>query len=145
MGWAPTPPLDVRRWLNRREQHLFRAQSKADQAHATRVACRLLAQGHSDPLLIRAALLHDVGKAGAGIAVPHRVAWVLAGRLAPRLRAVLARHGRAWAALANHPAIGSARLRQERADPRLVALVAGHPLPGDEERLRLLAEADESV
>ena len=32
MGWAPTPPLDVGRWLNRREERLFRTQSKADRA-----------------------------------------------------------------------------------------------------------------
>lgn len=127
------------RWLKGGERRLFEAQGKADRRHAVRVACRLLAAGHSDALLVRAALLHDVGKAGAGIQVWHRVAWVLLGGLVRRSRA------RPFVALANHPSIGATMLRAAGADPRVVALVAGHPLPGDEERARLLAWADDSV
>jgi hypothetical protein len=140
LGWAPTPPFDDGRWLRGPERKLFLQQADADRRHAVRVACRLLAAGHSDDLLIRAALLHDVGKSGVAIRVWHRVGWVLAGRLRTRLTVV-----GAFRALANHPSIGAARLRSIGADPRLVGLVGGHPLPGDEERGRLLAWADDSV
>jgi hypothetical protein len=79
------------------------------------------------------------------VTVLDRVLWVLAGRLSPGLRAGLARRGAGFAALADHAAVGASRLRAAGADPRLVALVAEHPLPGDEHRARLLAEADDAV
>jgi hypothetical protein len=142
---VPTPPLEVERWLRGDERRLFDGQADADRRHAIRVACRLLAAGHSDELLIRTALLHDVGKSGERIALAHRVAWVLVGRFARRLRPMLVRRGGAWAALAGHPAIGASRLRAIGSDVRLVALVAGRPLPGDEVRGQLLSEADDSV
>jgi hypothetical protein len=94
---------------------------------------------------VRAALLHDIGKSGRGVTLPARVLWVLLGRAAPGLRAALARRGGGWAALADHAAVGASRLRAAGVDQRIVALVAGHPLPGDEHRARLLAEADDSV
>ena len=145
MGLLPAPSLRTRQWLNRAELALFEEQSRADRRHAERVAALLLARGHSDPLLLRAALLHDLGKAGRGVTLSSRVLWVLAGRASPRLRATLARRGGAWAALADHAAVGASRLRAAGVDPRVVALVAEHPLPGDEHRARLLAEADDAV
>lgn len=144
VGFAPTPPLDAGRWLKGGERKLFEAQSDADRRHALGVACRLLAAGHSDDLLVRAALLHDVGKSGAAIRVWHRVLWVLAGRFSPWIRQPLARSA-PFRALANHASVGATMVRSSGAEPRLVALVAGHPLPGDEERARLLAWADDSV
>jgi len=141
----PAPSLRADDWLSRAELSLFEGQPRGDRRHAERVAERLLARGHSDRLLLRAALLHDVGKAGRGIGLADRVLWVVAGRAAPRLRAALARRGGAFGALADHAAVGASRLRAAGVDPRVVALVAAHPLPGDEHRARLLAEADDSV
>jgi hypothetical protein len=109
------------------------------------VAHLLLARGHSDRLLIRAALLHDVGKTGRGVTIAHRVSWVLAGRASRRLQRRLAALGGGWRALADHAAIGANRLRDAGVDARIVALVAGRPLAGDEPRLALLEAADDAV
>jgi len=109
-----------------------------------RVACLLLARGHADDLLIRAALLHDVGKADARILLWHRVVWVVAAWVPVGRRWLAARDG-AWRVLADHAAIGAARLAAAGADARLVALVRGRVLAGDEPRLALLAAADDAV
>lgn len=77
--------------------------------------------------------------------MPIRVLWVLAGRVSPRLRAALAGRSGGFSALADHAAVGASRLRAAGVDRRIVALVAEHPLPGDEHRARLLAEADDHV
>jgi hypothetical protein len=135
----------VRSWLAGPEQGAFYGQSVVDQRHALRVAHLLLARGHSDRLLIRAALLHDVGKSDRGVRLIHRVGWVLAGRVSGRLQAHLARLGGGWRALADHAPVGASRLRAAGVESRLVALVGGRPLPGDEPRLELLAAADEAV
>ena len=110
-----------------------------------RVACWLLAKGHSDRLLIKAALLHDVGKAGGGVTVFHRVIWVLMGRFTPGWRRKVITRGGPWQVLADHAVIGASRLRTARSDPRVIALVSGRGLIGDEARTRLLAQADDSV
>src|SRR5688572_10858585 len=112
------PELDVRSWLTGPEQRLFFGQSATDQRHALRVAHLLLARGHPDRLLIRAALLHDVGKSGRGVTLVHRVSWVVAGRLSPRLAAALARLGGGWRALADHATVGGSRLHGAGVDPR---------------------------
>lgn len=109
------------------------------------MTAHLLARGHADALLIRAALLHDVGKADGGIGIHHRVLWVLLGRLSPGLRLIAVRRGGAWAALANHAAIGASRLEGIGSDPRVIALVSGRALPGDEHRAELLRAADDAV
>lgn len=66
-------------------QVLFRRQSAQDQHHALRVYRVLNAGGHTNRHLLAAALLHDVGKAAARLAVWHRVVIVLLGCLAPRM------------------------------------------------------------
>lgn len=144
VGVLPAPELDVRAWLAERERGLFFDQSGADQRHALRVAHLLLARGHTDRLLVRAALLHDVGKSGRGVSLAARVTWVLAARLSTRVRARMARLS-SWRPLADHAAVGAGRLRAAGVDARLVALVGGQPLPGDEHRLAMLAAADDAV
>lgn len=108
----------------------------------------LVRRGHDDPVVWRAALLHDVGKAAAPIRLWHRVAFVLLGAVAPGAREMLARRSIGWRggffALAHHQRIGAAVLRGAGADPAIVALVGGTSLPEDRRR-RLLEEADEGV
>ena len=61
---------------------LFEALPIGDQRHGLDVAMALLARGEDDPDLLAAALLHDAGKAEAGLTIFHRAAVVLlqAGR-----------------------------------------------------------------
>lgn len=66
-------------------QRLFRRQAAQDQRHALAVYRVLYENGHTNPHLLAAALLHDVGKAAAPLSVWHRTLIVLLGRFAPRL------------------------------------------------------------
>lgn len=68
---------------------LFETMSPADQRHSLRVCQGLQARGCTDDLLLMAALLHDVGKAGGRVPFWTRPAIVLGRRLAPRLLANL--------------------------------------------------------
>jgi hypothetical protein len=76
---ATARPLDeveratVESWIrNRGEAELFWAQAVADQRHAFRAARRLQDLTPSRADLIRAALLHDVGKRHAGLGILRR-------------------------------------------------------------------------
>lgn len=65
-------------------QRLFARMSPADQAHSLRVCQALIDQGHTDPDLLAAALLHDVGKSMVPPNVLERVFIVLANQIMPR-------------------------------------------------------------
>lgn len=62
---------------------LFMSMSPTDQSHSLRVCEALLDQGHEDPDLLAAALLHDVGKSLESPTVWERVLVVLANQIAP--------------------------------------------------------------
>jgi hypothetical protein len=62
---------------------LFRRMSRSEQLHSLRVMRTLSAQGHADPDLLAAALLHDCGKSRYRFALPERVTVVLVKKLAP--------------------------------------------------------------
>lgn len=52
----------VVRWLSPGEQRLFWAMPRYDQRHCLDVCYTLCTSGYHDPLLLRAALIHDCGK-----------------------------------------------------------------------------------
>ena len=143
--------------LNPREEQLFLRQSPADQRHAVAVFERLRANGNEDPELLRAALLHDVGKTDGRIRLWHRVSYVLLGWATPSLLESLSRSADRWAkpfsVLRNHEERGAALAGEAGAASRVVSLIAHHhkPFRGakmDERALELLAalqEADEGT
>ncbi len=145
MGWRPPTVIRASAWLEENEVPVFYEQSAVDQHHAQQVAEWLLSKGHQDRVLVRAALLHDVGKACANITVVHRIVWVIGLHLGDAFGHCLARKSRVFQALLKHAELGASRLRGAQADPRVVALVAGQPLPGDEERGELLRQADNAI
>lgn len=64
------------------ERALFARFSAADQQHAVRVAHHLEARGATDPDLLRAALLHDIGKTCVRLTPFDRTLQVILTRLA---------------------------------------------------------------
>ena len=121
-----------------------------DRAHHLRVYSLLIASGYDEPDLLRAALLHDVGKAEecGRVHSLHRAVHVVLGRFAPELLERLAvydgwfRHG-LWLSL-RHPEIGAALARNAGASERCCALIASHAEPpsGADPLLMALAAAD---
>ena len=110
---------------------LFEKMPPAEQGHGIRVWRGLLERGVTDPDLLTAALLHDVGKARARLRLWERIWAVVAHALCPwlvergcrgpaqgwRRALVVARHHAEW----------SARILEAHgASPRIVALVRHH-------------------
>ena len=79
------------RILRPKAQMLFHRQAIQDQRHALAVYHKLCHAGHTNPQLLAAALLHDVGKAAARLPAWQRAVIVLLDRFAPRLLARLSR------------------------------------------------------
>ncbi|MGD8850543.1 MAG: HD domain-containing protein, partial [Anaerolineales bacterium] len=110
---------------------LFKRMEPADQAHSIRVYRSLLEQGHSDPDLLTAALLHDVGKSLVTPNIWERVFYVLANRIAPGqvLRwgeAEASGWKRAFVIARKHPVWGADLARNHGATPAAVRLIKHH-------------------
>jgi predicted HD phosphohydrolase len=127
------------RVLTPEAQGLFRRQAMQDQRHALAVCRTLYQAGHTDPELLAAALLHDVGKAAAQLPAWQRAIIVLLDRFAPRLLArlsqrepkahVLSRLGSwryAFAVHARHPEAGARWAQETGCSPLTVALIRRH-------------------
>jgi hypothetical protein len=133
---------------------LFGRMPVEDRRHGLEVLARLEAGGAQDPVLLQAALLHDVGKAEAGVGLVHRVARVALRGLCPPLWRWLSQTPTGWRrpfwAVANHPARGAAWVASLGADPALERLIRHHEaaLPedgsddADIDRQRALAAVD---
>jgi hypothetical protein len=117
--------------LTPESQALFRRQAIQDQRHALAVYTALQQGGHTDPHVLAAALLHDVGKSAARLSPAHRAIVVLLGRFAPRLLARLSQGGPSWwnrplIAHAQHPDIGACWAQEAGCSALTVALIRRH-------------------
>jgi hypothetical protein len=95
---------------------LFDSMHHADQRHGLDVEASLRADGHDDPELLLAALLHDCSK-GPRVRLPHRVAWSLGERYGDGVTDVFSR--------VPSFRIAFARLRDHAEDSARLALEAG--------------------
>lgn len=123
-----------------------------DRLHHLQVYRRLEAMGHHDPDLLRAALLHDIGKAdGRGrVMLVHRVARVLLRAVWPAGLGTLARENGSWLThglyLAEHHArLGAGLAREAGASERCCRLILLHDerRRHDDPDLAALAAADD--
>ena len=147
------------RYLSPKEHSLFRGMSPADQRHSLRVLRALLQNGPQGESLLKAALLHDIGKSRCRINVLHRTAAVLLKAVFGHVPAFITVRpdGRACSlplfVIANHARIGANMLAQAGTEERVWRLVELHHLEpadvegfsGDEsmrEALALLRQAD---
>lgn len=133
---------------------LFRAMAPADQAHGVRVLRALRESDETDPDLLAAALLHDVGKSSHRLPGWQRALAVLAGRLLPALTASWGEGpARGWrrpfVVAHQHPAWGAEMVAEAGGSRRLARLIRHHQglstnADGELERqLRLLRFADD--
>ena len=150
---------------------LFEAMPRHDRHHALRVVRSLKAQGRSQPELLAAALLHDVGKSGqwgapgntfgdegsssvglGRVRLWHRVATVLLRAAWPGLLERIGRDaGRGkWRipfyVQMHHAAIGARLAAQAGCSPATVALIRHHedaPAGAGDEWLAALRAADD--
>ncbi len=135
---------------------LFQRMRRSEQQHSLNVLRTLQAQGHNDPALLAAALIHDVGKSRVAFHLWDRVLVVLVKAAAPRLARKCGQGTptgwrRPFAVSQQHPQWGAEMAAAAGADPLLVQLIADHqkhlvgpPQNHVEERLYLLQNADDA-
>jgi hypothetical protein len=112
-------------------RQLFGQQAVTDQHHALRVHRWLTEAGCSNPDLLAAALLHDVGKSAWRIPVWARVTAVLLERIAPRLLEKLGRDpARGWrrpfAAHLHHSEMSAQLAREAECSPITQQIILRH-------------------
>lgn len=136
----------VKAHLSAAQMALFKDMHRIDQRHSLDVFHTLYGAGYRDPVLLQAALLHDVGKSASRITILHRVVVVLMKKAVPGWLEGLVQDGGGWkhglAVYASHAAI-SARLVQEVSSPEVVFLIAEHHNSDpQDDRLAILRWAD---
>jgi len=110
---------------------LFEAMAIQDQRHGLDVYAALRKAGHTNPDLVAAALLHDVGKAVARLPAWQRAIIVLLDHFAPRLLARLSQEDptswpRPFVVYAQHPETGARWAQEAGCSPLTVALIWRH-------------------
>jgi hypothetical protein len=109
---------------------IFRAMPPEDQSHGIAVLAALTSEGESDAPLLQAALLHDSGKACAGVGVLHRSARVMLSWAWPSLWKWLAGEPTGWRrpfwVVANHPERGAVWVSAAGGGAMLAELVRHH-------------------
>ena len=137
------------------ELALFQRFSLSDQQHSYRVLCTLQTAGYTQPSLLTAALLHDVGKTRYDVTVWERSVAVLLGLIWPQRAAVWGQEAEKWwqrpfAIKAQHPAWGADMVEQVGGDLLAVTLIRRHQdvvaataVSEEDQLLRLLQWADD--
>lgn len=155
-GVLPAELPDLSTYLSAGQLDCFRRMCRADQRHCLAVWRTLQEEGVRDEALLQAALLHDVGKAVAGLSMAHRVIHVLLEANAPRLLGLLARDDpKSWGyrfyLYQRHAQWGADLAQQVGALPFAVELIRWHDDvdaanlgPELAWRLRALRDADEA-
>ena len=126
---------------------LYRRMRRSERQHSLRVLRDLMAEGCTQPDLLAAALLHDVGKTQGRFSLPEKVLVVLVRAVAPGLfQEWGSGSARGWrqpfAVSVQHPAWGAGMAAAAGASPLLVDLIRRHadpaPVPPESEADRLL-------
>jgi hypothetical protein len=133
-------------WLTPAQVTLFERMHRADQRHGLDVVAALRRQGHSDPELLLAGLLHDCGK-GRSVGLWHRVGWSLGERYGGRVRGLwstLPGFSRAFDDLDRHAARSAELCLEAGCTPRVAELVRHQAEPIDDEAGEALRLADEA-
>jgi hypothetical protein len=150
----PEVDSSIRTLLNAEQWRLVQRLSPADRRHLLTVHRELVRQGFTDPHLLRAALLHDIGKADdrGRVTLAHRIMKVALRWSMPGVLSYMARENRGWLAhglhlALHHPGLGANRARLTGASERTCWLIAHHhddTIRGDQalEALRTIDEKE---
>lgn len=135
----------LEQYLAPSQRNLFWAMSPIDQRHCLDVFNNLLQQGHSDLDLLRAALLHDVGK--RGIRLWHRVAGVLLEAFwPPQLEKLAVNRPQSWLygfyIYRHHADLSAEWAERSGCSSSVVELIRGHHASSENEQAKALWEAD---
>ena len=129
----PSPDLLIQasKVLTQDQLLLFRSMKPADQAHSLRVLRTLQARGETDPDLLAAALLHDVGKACHPLRLWERALIVLCQTFLPGNTQHWGQGEpvgwrRPFVIAAQHPDWGAAMVAEVGASEELQRLIAAH-------------------
>jgi hypothetical protein len=138
--------------LSPAELRLFERMPQHDQRHCLDVYRLLLRGGYTDPLLLRAALLHDCGKVddnGRPIPLLYYGLFVVLQRVAPALYAWAARDGRGplrpFAIHAAHDARSARMAEAAGSPPELVATLHDYAARRITDRTKALSWADNQI
>lgn len=117
--------------LSPAELALFERFGHSDQWHSYRVMVSLEEAGHTQPDLLKAALLHDVGKTQVPLSVLGRSLIVLGGMLWPEKTVVLGQNPpigwkRPFVVKVQHPAWGAEMAAAAGSSPLTVELIRRH-------------------
>lgn len=137
----PGPPsrqdLDwAQEQLTDSERRLFARMSNPDRRHAIRVARRVDAALRTDlpdrTVVLRAALLHDIGKVASGLRTYGRVVATLSGAVGGRSYAEVWQDTRGFTRRVGlylrYPELGAEMLAVAGSDPRVIAWAREHHL-----------------
>jgi putative nucleotidyltransferase with HDIG domain len=143
---------ELRHLLSPAESELVARLSVSDRAHVLAVYQRLVQRGYRDADLLKAALLHDVGKADedARVGLLHRTIAVLLNATVPAILSWLATpNGLSWRRpfhlVIEHPTLGAQKARDGGCNERVCWLIEHHhdaEVEGDA-GLLALQQADE--
>jgi putative nucleotidyltransferase with HDIG domain len=128
------------------ELELYLAMDRRDRHHGVAVARAVLARDpRADDVVVRAALLHDAGKAVAPYRAWERIVVHLYTPRDERLDERVPPLAGAWRRHREHAATGARRIREAGGDPHVADLVERHHEPGPDPQARLLADADRAT
>jgi hypothetical protein len=156
-AWAtPVDYAAARQVLSPELMDLFQRMRRSEQLHSLRVMAALTAQGHTDPDLLVAALLHDCGKSRYPMTLAGRTAAVLVRMFAPEAfrrwsQGAPSGWRRPFVVAARHPAWSAEDMLTAGASPRAAELARRHQTPlsasltTDEDTLLVAFQAADDV
>lgn len=151
-GVMPVDDALAAQYLSPSLYALYRRLRRSERAHSLRVLRDLVAAGHTEPDLLAAALLHDVGKTRYPFPLWEKVLVVLVKALAPRLyrrwgSSVSEGWRRPFAISVQHPVWGADMALRAGSSSRTATLIRYHAeappddLPKETARLLALLQA----
>jgi hypothetical protein len=148
----PVPIRELTQYLNGSQITFFRKMQAFEQQHAFNVLEKLKAEGCDHPELLKAALLHDIGKILYPLKPWERAMIVITRQIAPSLVHYWGQRQpiglfKAFAVASRHAEWGADLVSKTGASEMLIELVRRHeddPVPDQDSYLTCLQKADDS-